>query len=74
MVTNYSYVVCQLSETFPVVLLDKDGLYVQTYRSVVESKYSIEQVGVSITFYGGELDGVSLTTQQQLKNMRVVHN
>jgi photosystem II CP47 chlorophyll apoprotein len=50
-------------------------LYVQIvpFRRA-ESKYSIEQVGVSITFYGGELDGVSLTTQQQLKNMRVVHN
>jgi photosystem II CP47 chlorophyll apoprotein len=63
-----------LSLTFPVVLLDKDGVVradVPFRRA--ESKYSIEQVGVSITFYGGELDGVS-TTQQQLKNMRVVHN
>jgi photosystem II CP47 chlorophyll apoprotein len=35
-----------------------------------ESKYSIEQVGVSITFYGGELDGVSFNNQQQLKYAR----
>jgi photosystem II CP47 chlorophyll apoprotein len=26
-----------------------------------ESKYSIEQVGVSVTFYGGELDGVTFS-------------
>jgi hypothetical protein len=32
-------------ETFPVVLLDKDGVVMQTYRSVVlNQKYSIEQV------------------------------
>ena len=41
-------------ETFPVVLLDKDGIVradVPFRRA--ESKYSIEQVGVSVTFYGG---------------------
>jgi photosystem II CP47 chlorophyll apoprotein len=53
-------------ETFPVVLLDKDGVVRADVPRRAESKYSIEQVGVSITFYGGELDGV-LTTQQQLK-------
>ena len=45
-------------ETFPVVLLDKDGVVradVPFRRA--ESKYSIEQVGVSVSFYGGELDG-----------------
>jgi photosystem II CP47 chlorophyll apoprotein len=39
-----------------------------------ESKYSIEQVGVSITFYGGELDGVSFNNPANSKNMLVVHN
>ena len=39
-----------------------------------ESKYSIEQVGVSVTFYGGELDGVNLQIQQLLKNMQDVLN
>ncbi|KAK9661566.1 hypothetical protein RND81_O112100 [Saponaria officinalis] len=47
-------------ETFPVVLIDGDGIV----RAVVpfrraESKYSVEQVGVSVEFYGGELNGVS---------------
>ena len=62
-------------ETFPVLLIDKDGVVradVPFRRA--ESKYSIEQVGVSVTFYGGELDGVTFKIQQQLKNMHVVHN
>ena len=48
-------------ETFPVFLIDKDGIVradVPFRRA--ESKYSIEQVGVSVTFYGGELDGVNI--------------
>ena len=55
-------------ETFPVVLLDKDGVVradVPFRRA--ESKYSIEQVGVSITFYGGELDGVSFNNPATVK-------
>jgi photosystem II CP47 chlorophyll apoprotein len=54
-------------ETFPVVLLDKDGVVradVPFRRA--ESKYS-EQVGVSITFYGGELDGVSFNNPATVK-------
>jgi photosystem II CP47 chlorophyll apoprotein len=53
---------------FPVVLLDKDGIVradVPFRRA--ESKYSIEQVGVSVTFYGGELDGVSFTNPATVK-------
>jgi hypothetical protein len=42
-------------------------LYVQTYLRRAESKYSIEQVGVSITFYGGELDGVSFNNPATVK-------
>merc|ERR1712113_824168 len=45
-------------ETFPVILLDKDGVVradVPFRRA--ESKYSIEQVGVTVRFYGGKLNG-----------------
>ena len=48
-------------ETFPVLLIDKDGVVradVPFRRA--ESKYSIEQVGVSVTFYGGELKWCNL--------------
>ena len=55
-------------ETFPVLLVDKNGVV----RSDVpfrraESKYSIEQVGVSARFYGGELRGVSFTDPVTVK-------
>jgi len=55
-------------ETFPVLLLDKDGIVradVPFRRA--ESKYSIEQVGVSVTFYGGELDGVTFSDPATVK-------
>ncbi|GJP58144.1 hypothetical protein CLOP_g15947 [Closterium sp. NIES-67] len=55
-------------ETFPVVLLDKDGVVradVPFRRA--ESKYSIEQVGVTVQFYGGELDGVSFSDPTTVK-------
>jgi photosystem II CP47 chlorophyll apoprotein len=55
-------------ETFPVVLLDKDGVVradVPFRRA--ESKYSIEQVGVTVQFYGGELDGVSFSDPATVK-------
>ena len=47
-------------ETFPVLLVDKDGVVRADipFRRA-ESKYSIEQVGVSVNFFGGELDGLS---------------
>jgi photosystem II CP47 chlorophyll apoprotein len=55
-------------ETFPVLLLDKDGVVradVPFRRA--ESKYSIEQVGVSVSFYGGELDGLTFTDPASVK-------
>jgi photosystem II CP47 chlorophyll apoprotein len=55
-------------ETFPVLLIDKDGVVradVPFRRA--ESKYSIEQVGVSVTFYGGELDGLTFTDPATVK-------
>jgi photosystem II CP47 chlorophyll apoprotein len=50
-------------ETFPVLLLDQDGVVRADipFRRA-ESKYSIEQVGVSVSFFGGELDGLSCAT------------
>ncbi|XVF58302.1 hypothetical protein PTKIN_Ptkin07bG0054200 [Pterospermum kingtungense] len=47
-------------ETFSVVLVDGDGIVradVPFRRA--ESKYSVEQVGVTVQFYGGELNRVS---------------
>ncbi|KAD7116996.1 hypothetical protein E3N88_04264 [Mikania micrantha] len=47
-------------ETFPIVLVDGDGIVradVPFRRA--ESKNSVEQVGVTVEFYGGELNGVS---------------
>jgi photosystem II CP47 chlorophyll apoprotein len=55
-------------ETFPVLLIDKDGVVradVPFRRA--ESKYSIEQVGVSVAFYGGELNGVTFTDPATVK-------
>jgi len=55
-------------ESFPVVLLDKDGVVradVPFRRA--ESRYSIEQVGVSVTFYGGELDGIKFDDPATVK-------
>jgi Fe2+ or Zn2+ uptake regulation protein len=45
-------------ETFPVILVDKDGIIRADipFRRA-ESKYSIEQVGVTVSFYGGKLTG-----------------
>ena len=45
-------------ETFPVILVDKDGIIRADipFRRA-ESKYSIEQVGVTVDFYGGKLNG-----------------
>jgi photosystem II CP47 chlorophyll apoprotein len=45
-------------ENFPVVLTDKDGVVRADipFRKA-ESKYSFEQSGVTVAFYGGSLDG-----------------
>nr|YP_010447326.1 photosystem II 47 kDa protein [Halimeda opuntia]UTN43246.1 photosystem II 47 kDa protein [Halimeda opuntia] len=55
-------------ETFPVVLFDRYGVVRADipFRRA-ESKYSIEQVGVSVKFYGGELNGVTLTDPTTVK-------
>merc|ERR1711935_1235853 len=55
-------------ETFPFLLTDKDGIVRADipFRRA-ESKYAIEQVGVTVTFYGGELDGVSFTDPATVK-------
>ncbi|CAD5927119.1 photosystem II CP47 protein [Planktothrix agardhii CCAP 1459/11A] len=45
-------------ETFPVILTDKDGVIRADipFRRA-ESRYSFEQAGVTVSFYGGNLDG-----------------
>jgi photosystem II CP47 chlorophyll apoprotein len=55
-------------ETFPVVLLDKNGIVRADipFRRA-ESKYSVEQVGVNVTFYGGELNGVTFNDPTTVK-------
>ncbi|GJW23026.1 photosystem II CP47 chlorophyll apoprotein [Tanacetum coccineum] len=55
-------------ETFPVVLVDGDGIVradVPFRRA--ESKYSVEQVGVTVEFYGGELNGVTYSDPVTVK-------
>ncbi|XP_057747228.1 photosystem II CP47 reaction center protein-like [Arachis stenosperma] len=55
-------------KTFPVVLIDGDGIVradVPFRRA--ESKYSVEQVGVTVEFYGGELNGVSYSDPATVK-------
>lgn len=55
-------------ETFPVLLIDSEGVIRADipFRRA-ESKYSIEQVGVSVTFYGGELEGITFTDPATVK-------
>ncbi|XBI43334.1 hypothetical protein VPH35_108115 [Triticum aestivum] len=55
-------------ETFLVVLVDEEGIVradVPFRRA--ESKYSVEQVGVTVEFYGGELNGVSYSDPATVK-------
>ncbi|KAH6559215.1 hypothetical protein KP509_1Z019400 [Ceratopteris richardii] len=55
-------------ETFLVVLVDGEGIVradVPFRRA--ESKYSVEQVGVTVEFYGGELDGASFSDPATVK-------
>jgi hypothetical protein len=65
-VTNFLKIVCQLSLKHPSSSLDKDGVVRRRTFRRAESKYSIEQVGVSITFCG-ELDGVSFNNPATVK-------
>ncbi|KOR35799.1 MULTISPECIES: photosystem II chlorophyll-binding protein CP47 [Planktothricoides] len=55
-------------ETFPVVLVDADGIVRADipFRRA-ESKYSFEQTGVKVSFYGGELDGQTFTDPAVVK-------
>uniref|UniRef100_A0A453DVL8 Photosystem II CP47 reaction center protein n=3 Tax=Aegilops tauschii subsp. strangulata TaxID=200361 RepID=A0A453DVL8_AEGTS len=55
-------------ETFPVVLVDEEGIVRADipFRRA-ESKYSVEQVGVTVEFYGGELNGVSYSNPATVK-------
>jgi photosystem II CP47 chlorophyll apoprotein len=55
-------------ETFPVVLTDADGVVRADipFRRA-ESKLSIEQTGVTVSLYGGLLDGQTLTSPAKVK-------
>ncbi|KAL8112948.1 hypothetical protein AgCh_020317 [Apium graveolens] len=55
-------------ETFPVVLVDGDGIVradVPFRRA--ESKYSVEHVGVTVEFYGGEINRASYSDPATVK-------
>ncbi|KAF1855585.1 hypothetical protein Lal_00049068 [Lupinus albus] len=55
-------------ETFPVILVDKDGIIRADipFRRA-ESKYSIEEVGVTVNFYGGKLNGQTFSDVSTVK-------
>jgi len=55
-------------ETFPVVLVDGDKIIRAdvSFRRA-KSKYSVEQVGVTVEFYGGELNGISYSDPATVK-------
>jgi photosystem II CP47 chlorophyll apoprotein len=55
-------------ENFPVILTDKDGIVRADipFRRA-ESKYSFEQVGVTASFYGGQLDGQTFNDPATVK-------
>jgi photosystem II CP47 chlorophyll apoprotein len=55
-------------ENFPVLLVDADGVIRADipFRKA-ESKYSFEQTGVKVTFYGGALAGKTFTDAVQVK-------
>ncbi|MBA0858804.1 hypothetical protein Goshw_000541 [Gossypium schwendimanii] len=55
-------------ETFPVVLVDGDRIVRADipFRRA-ESKYSVEQVGVTIEFYGDDLNGVNYSDPATVK-------
>ena len=57
-------------ETFPVVLTDSEGVVRADipFRRA-ESKYSIEQSGVTVSFYGGELDGQTVDNPATVKKV-----
>ncbi len=55
-------------ETFPVVLTDSSGVIRADipFRRA-ESQFSIEQTGVTVSFYGGELDGQTIQDPARVK-------
>lgn len=55
-------------ENFPIVMTDKDGVVRADipFRRA-ESKYSFEQAGVTVAFYGGKLDGQKITDPAVVK-------
>jgi photosystem II CP47 chlorophyll apoprotein len=55
-------------ETFPVLLVDENNIVKADipFRRA-ESKYSIEQVKVSVTFFGGELSGLTFNDPEVVK-------
>lgn len=55
-------------ENFPVILQDADGVVRADipFRKA-ESKYSFEQAGVKVAFYGGALDGQTITDPAAVK-------
>jgi len=57
-------------ETFPVVLTDKDGVVRADipFRRA-ESRYSFEQTGVTVSFFGGELAGKTITDPAEVKRI-----
>ncbi len=55
-------------ETFPVILTDADGVIRADipFRRA-ESKYSFEQTGVTVSFYGGDLNGQTFDDPVKVK-------
>jgi len=55
-------------ENFPTILTDSEGVVRADipFRRA-ESKYSFEETGITVSFYGGELDGQSFSDPVQVK-------
>jgi len=55
-------------ENFPVILTDQDGIVRADipFRRT-EAKYSFEQTGVTVSFFGGDLDGQTFTDPEQVR-------
>jgi photosystem II CP47 chlorophyll apoprotein len=55
-------------ETFPIIMTDADGVVRADipFRRA-ESKFSVEQTGVTVSVYGGELDGQTFSDASSVK-------